>query len=128
MRLAASSRGFTLIELMIAVAIVAVLAAIALPLYNGYIQTSREGVLVSNIATIEVFQEDARLRTGAYVAGNYDFDGGDTGLSDPPLSWNPQDQDVVYNVALAGGSYRITATDPTGVSICRQYPEGIPCP
>lgn len=121
-------KGFTLIELMIAVAVIAILAAVALPMYNGYIQASREGVLVNNVASIEVFQEDARLRTGAYVAGNYDVDGGDTGLANPPLNWDPQDQEVVYNVVLAGGSYRVTATDPTGVSICRQYPEGIPCP
>ncbi len=127
-RMGCTESGFTLIELMIAVAIVAVLAAVALPLYNGYIQTSREGVLIKNISTIEVFQEDARLRTGSYVAGNYDADGGDTGLSDPPLNWDPQDQDIDYSVVLAGGSYRVTATDQTGVSVCRQFPEGIPCP
>jgi prepilin-type N-terminal cleavage/methylation domain-containing protein len=122
------SKGFTLIELLIGVAIIAILSAIALPLYNDYVQTSREGVLINNISTIEVFQEDARLRTGAYVAGNYDVDGGDTGLSDPPLNWDPQDPEIVYNVVLAGGSYRITATDENGVSVCRQFPEGVPCP
>jgi prepilin-type N-terminal cleavage/methylation domain-containing protein len=122
-------RGFTLIELMIAVAIIALLSAIALPLYNGYVQTSREGVLLNNIASIRVFQEDALLRTGAYVPGNYDVAGGDTSLSDPPLNWDPRgDDDIVYQVVLVGDDYRVTATDEAGVTVCRQYPDDVPCP
>lgn len=122
-------RGFTLIELMMVVAIIAILSAIALPLYRGYIQTSREGVLVTNIATIQVFQEDARLRGGAYIAGAYDVAGGDTSLSDPPLGWNPQDEEFVYNVVLVGANaYRVTATDDAGTTVCRQFPGNDPCP
>lgn len=121
--------GFTLIELMIVVALIAVLSAIAMPLYNSYIRTSREGVLITNIATIQVFQEDVRLRRGVYVAGAYDVAGGDTSLADPPLGWNPQDDDFVYNVVLVGAdAYRVTATDNAGVTVCRQYPGNTACP
>ncbi len=118
--------GFTLIELMIAVAIIAVLASIALPLYSGYIQTSREGALTHDINTIRVFEEDYKLRKGTYLGGNYTGGAADASLA--PLGWDPQKDDVDFAVvANADVSYQVTATDDTGVSLCLEFPSGNSC-
>ena len=118
--------GFTMIELMVTVGMIAVLSAIALPLYNGYVETSRVGALVNNVATVEVFEEDYRLRNGVYQPGVFNA-APDANLL--LLGWRPQENDgTVYTIVLAGGSYQVTATDRSGTTVCRQFPEKIACP
>ena len=119
-----ASQGFTLIELMIVVAVLAIVSAIALPMYRGYLQTSAEGVLVNNISTIEIFQEDFRLRTGNYllVAAN-------EAAITAAIGWNPQKNDgTTYSIANPGnGNYRVTATSPDGTVVCMELPIGTRC-
>ena len=118
------NQGFTLIELMIVVAIVAIISAVALPLYTGYIEGAREGRLVINIATMDVFQEDFLLRTGGYMTVAADIAAITAGIG-----WIPQANDgVTYSIAdPGGGSYRVTAVDPEGTTICMQYPDKTRC-
>jgi type IV pilus assembly protein PilE len=60
----ARPKGFTLIELMITVAVVAILTAIAFPSYTAYIQRGRISEAVSSLATtrvrLEQFYQDNR--------------------------------------------------------------------
>lgn len=123
-----ASAGFSLVELMIAIAVLGIIAAIAVPLYRGYIESAATGALVNDVATMEVFQEDVMLRTGTYAEGTYDARAGDTSLTDA-IGWRPRaDTGAVYIVeAATASSYQVTATDAQGRSVCRIMPARTPC-
>ena len=53
--------GFSLIEIMIAVAILAIISAIAIPLYEGYISEARIGTTIKDIRQIELILNDRFL-------------------------------------------------------------------
>ncbi len=64
-----SARGFTLIELMITVVIVAILAAVAVPSYIDYIRRSKIAEATTNLSDLRVkmeqFYQDNRKYNGA---------------------------------------------------------------
>ncbi len=73
-----SQKGFTLVEVIVVAVIVAILAAVAIPLYNGYVTSSRQNVVQNaagaaasfcaaarNSGTIPTVDVTARTITGA---------------------------------------------------------------
>ncbi len=65
--------GFSLIEIMIAVAILAIIAALAVPVYQGYIAEGRFGSTITDIRQAQLFFDDLALDMNLNAA-----DGGDS--------------------------------------------------
>ncbi len=68
-----TQKGFTLIELMVVVAIVGILASIAIPAYTGYVLRGKLTEAVTELSTMRVkleqYYQDNRSYVGACAAG-----------------------------------------------------------
>ena len=118
-----SAAGYTLVELMITAAVIAMLAAIAIPSYNGYIDTSKHAAALTNAEILQPFVDNYFYENGTYLAGTYD-PGGDVTTLPNALGWRPDgDKDQFkYDIAACGGGainecYTITVTYLADTSI-----------
>jgi type IV pilus assembly protein PilA len=87
------SKGFTLIELMIVVAIIGILAAIAVPQYQDYIARSQVSRAVSELTVYRTATE------GSLMKGVFVFSSADLGY----IQSNLTTRMVISNTASAGG-------------------------
>lgn len=62
----AVNKGFTLIELMIVVAVIGVLAAIAIPQYQNYVAKAELGSALSTLASLKTNVEDKLANDGVF--------------------------------------------------------------
>lgn len=98
----ASMKGFTLIELMIAVVVVGILAAVALPAYNGQVRKSRRTDAVTALSAFQQAQERWRANNASYGA-----------LADLTALTTATPAGYGMSATSSNGYYTITITSPT---------------
>ncbi|HBG88786.1 MAG TPA: type IV pilin [Stenotrophomonas sp.] len=104
--LSRTARGFTLIELMITVAVVAILAAIAIPSYSEYVLRSRRAQAKADL--VEIAQQLERFHTvqNTYAGATL------------PFEQSPRDGTARYTISLNGkataSAFTLQAVPATG--------------
>jgi type IV pilus assembly protein PilA len=120
--------GFTLIEILVVVAILGILAAIAIPQFAAYRKRGYEAVLKSDLANAATAEESYFAQTQTYKTGALS--------SGTPPGYN-QSADITGMTAVAGlNTFKLMATHANCIGITWSYdstvttgiPTGAPCP
>lgn len=98
-------RGFTLIELMVVVAIVAILAAIAVPVFADQMRKSRRSDAARGLSEVQLRQERWRASHAKYM-GTDSTAANKTAFGDLPVS---DYYDFTFDTAESGTTFTVKA-------------------
>jgi type IV pilus assembly protein PilE len=99
--------GFTLIELMIVVAVVGILALVAFPSYQDSVRKSRRADAIAGLTRFQLLQERYRGEKTQYAAAVAAMPG-------PPSADSPEQHYTLSIDASGAGGYTMSATAKAG--------------
>ena len=112
-----SQQGFTLIELMIVIAILAILMAIAIPAYQDYLSRTRASEGLNMVAPAKLGVSETVLTSGAWPSSNaaagYSFGGATSFVSGITISGNGIIAVATQATGCRGGDPTFTLTPST---------------
>jgi type IV pilus assembly protein PilE len=112
-----AAAGFTLVEVMIAVVIIGLLAAIAIPAFTDSVRKSRRADAFSALSAVQQAQERWRGNNASYASALANTATG----TNPPngLGMSATSSSGYYGIAISGAGatgYTVTATSVSGTS------------
>ena len=103
-------RGFTLIELMIVVAVMAILVLIAYPSYDAFVTRTRRAEAKRELLALATAQERYFTNCNGYAAALDGSQANCTGLGTGAATRRSENGHYLVSLAGGGASYTLTAT------------------